>query len=526
VTIDSAPDGLINDATPLFSGTADVEGDVIVTIDSASYVTEIVGGSWAIEVPTQAEGDHTFTIDLLDLGSTIGSGDFTVDSIAPDLSVAPPAWEAPDRHTTSTTATFGVTSEPGSTVTYSLDGDSPVPVGGSSVQLTDLSVGVHAIQFLAVDSAGNETRVSSDWTVDSLVAPVVAPSVPATLAVAATVGEQTTIDLDDYVTPGTHTVTGFDAWSPDGTALGFAFDWATTHVVTLYPATAGTFTFTFSVSTEEGEQSDDATVTVTVAEAPLVSATWVARPDASTTSTTARFAIGTDAGATVEYVLDLPEGAQSASPVGVDGTEFTLTGLSGGRHTIRIYAVLRGHYSEPMDYVWEVVGTSPAAAPVAAPALATGAIPAAQISRGIRQGATGPSVSIIQRVVGATADGIFGRNTRAAIVAFQRAHGLVADGIVGPQTWAAIVDVANGGTGIRPVTTSSIPQAQINRGISNGASGSAVSIIQRAVGASADGRFGPRTTAAVRTFQRAHGLTPDGIVGRLTWAKILEVTSR
>lgn len=38
----------------------------------------------------------------------------------------------------------------------------------------------------------------------------------------------------------------------------------------------------------------------------------------------------------------------------------------------------------------------------------------------------------------------------------------------------------------------------------------------------ADGIFGTKTLAAVRAFQEANGLTVDGIVGKLTWAKLLE----
>ena len=44
-----------------------------------------------------------------------------------------------------------------------------------------------------------------------------------------------------------------------------------------------------------------------------------------------------------------------------------------------------------------------------------------------------------------------------------------------------------------------------------------VKVVQAKVGVSADGKFGPRTKAAVRTFQRDHGLVPDGIVGPNTW---------
>ena len=40
---------------------------------------------------------------------------------------------------------------------------------------------------------------------------------------------------------------------------------------------------------------------------------------------------------------------------------------------------------------------------------------------------------------GLTADGIFGKKTKAAVVAFQSSKGLGADGICGPKTWAALL---------------------------------------------------------------------------------------
>ena len=39
-------------------------------------------------------------------------------------------------------------------------------------------------------------------------------------------------------------------------------------------------------------------------------------------------------------------------------------------------------------------------------------------------------------------------------------------------------------------------------------------------------RFGPKMEAAIKRFQKKHGLATDGIVGRLTWAKLLEFTGR
>ncbi|MGH7358327.1 MAG: peptidoglycan-binding domain-containing protein, partial [Candidatus Rokuibacteriota bacterium] len=57
----------------------------------------------------------------------------------------------------------------------------------------------------------------------------------------------------------------------------------------------------------------------------------------------------------------------------------------------------------------------------------------------------------------------------------------------------------------------------------NGSRGAAVANVQRTLGITADGIFGPRTRAAVRAFQRRHGLLVDGIVGPQTQAALARV---
>lgn len=52
--------------------------------------------------------------------------------------------------------------------------------------------------------------------------------------------------------------------------------------------------------------------------------------------------------------------------------------------------------------------------------------------------------------------------------------------------------------------------------------GEAVRDLQRAIGATADGVFGPATERAVRSFQRGRGLVEDGVVGPSTWQALDE----
>src|SRR4051812_39835109 len=56
--------------------------------------------------------------------------------------------------------------------------------------------------------------------------------------------------------------------------------------------------------------------------------------------------------------------------------------------------------------------------------------------------------------------------------------------------------------------------------LQRGTSGPAVAALQRALGVSPTGTFGPATARAVRSFQRSHGLAVDGIVGPQTGAAL------
>jgi peptidoglycan hydrolase-like protein with peptidoglycan-binding domain len=56
----------------------------------------------------------------------------------------------------------------------------------------------------------------------------------------------------------------------------------------------------------------------------------------------------------------------------------------------------------------------------------------------LHRGSHGSSIAAVQRALGIPADGVYGAQTRRAVIAFQRAHGLIVDGIVGPQTLGAL----------------------------------------------------------------------------------------
>jgi peptidoglycan hydrolase-like protein with peptidoglycan-binding domain len=180
--------------------------------------------------------------------------------------------------------------------------------------------------------------------------------------------------------------------------------------------------------------------------------------------------------------------------------------------------------------------TIPAAAASAAPAAtataaratvtetalaATATAPALRPWPVLKQGANSgwPKVTVrsLQYLLAAhgaklTADGVFGPQTRVAVVAFQRARHVTANGVVGAATWRALLvtlKVGSTGPAVRAV------QDQAN--FRNGRNGHSLDV---------DGRYGAKTAAWVRAFQHAvaqeiPGFPVDGIVGPQTWQALV-----
>lgn len=67
-----------------------------------------------------------------------------------------------------------------------------------------------------------------------------------------------------------------------------------------------------------------------------------------------------------------------------------------------------------------------------------------------------------------------------------------------------------------PIAVVGSPRPMLRQGMS----GPDVKDLQRLLGVTVDGSFGPRTRGAVVMFQRRKQLLPDGNVGRMTWAAL------
>jgi len=143
----------------------------------------------------------------------------------------------------------------------------------------------------------------------------------------------------------------------------------------------------------------------------------------------------------------------------------------------------------------------------------------------------GMQVRLIElRYLGGVADGVFGPETEAALIAFQKNNGLTPDGAAGPGTQSRLVGSAKPAAP-KPATTAT-PKPGTYVTLREGDSGQYVYNLQERLydlgyySGRIDGRFGPNTSAAVVLFQAANGLTADGLAGTATQNKLFSSSAK
>jgi peptidoglycan hydrolase-like protein with peptidoglycan-binding domain len=125
----------------------------------------------------------------------------------------------------------------------------------------------------------------------------------------------------------------------------------------------------------------------------------------------------------------------------------------------------------------------------------------------IKRGASGFSVRILQYLLGLKVTGLFDAAVDKAVRAFQAAKEIAVDGIVGPITWGTLA--------------ASQPVEKRRRMLLGTARVKAIQELIGFTGKDVDGKFGPKTEAAVKAKQKAAGVKVDGIVGLITWTYLL-----
>ena len=127
------------------------------------------------------------------------------------------------------------------------------------------------------------------------------------------------------------------------------------------------------------------------------------------------------------------------------------------------------------------------------------------------------------------ADGIFGKDTKAAVLKLQKDYNLKEDGIIGPSTWAVINSLNVSGAEPTVVDENKTAVGAYSRKLYKGCSGAQVKKLQQQLitlgylpAGEDDGKFGPKTAWAVMEFQRDEGISVDGVAGYQTYSRLNE----
>lgn len=148
--------------------------------------------------------------------------------------------------------------------------------------------------------------------------------------------------------------------------------------------------------------------------------------------------------------------------------------------------------------------------------------------RNLYSGCTGEDVKAVQTRLKAlgylndTADGVYGKNTTAAMKAFQAMNGLTMSGMGDENVYKVLFSAdAITADGVDVDGTASGSYATLNIG----STGNAVIRLQQMLSTlkytvDVNGTYDEKTYAAVLAFQKRNGLTVDGIAGKATQAKL------
>lgn len=176
---------------------------------------------------------------------------------------------------------------------------------------------------------------------------------------------------------------------------------------------------------------------------------------------------------------------------------------------------------------------TPAARPTPAPAVSYGPNTTIRTgSRTVQLGSRGTDVARLQTELGIKADGYFGPDTHAAVVAFQRARGWAANGVVGTATWRAVL--APPTVSLRAVIAAQRADPGRKQGGTTPGAADDVRLVEAALAKlgllpwkfARDGSAGTLTRQAIAAFQRRQGWTgknADGLVGPETLRRLGKV---
>ncbi len=127
------------------------------------------------------------------------------------------------------------------------------------------------------------------------------------------------------------------------------------------------------------------------------------------------------------------------------------------------------------------------------------------------------------------ADGLFGKDTKAAVIKLQKDYNLKQDGIIGPATWTIIKSLNVSGAEPTVVDDNKTAVGAYTTKLRRGSRGTQVLKLQQQLiqlgylnTGDADGKFGPQTAWAVMQFQKDQGISVDGVAGTQTFSRLNE----